>query len=111
MQELLESISYEELVDWMIYFQLEPWGVTAYDMLNAHWMSLYANAHRELSPEEKARAKAAPKRDKPYTLFDFLLYGREEAKEAEAEARDIIRPETRDWFYSVAVPAELIDAN
>ena len=68
--EMLSEISYREFVEWIAYFQLEPFGIVAEDAEWAHWKSIYVNSKRQ-------RGQRAKKLDK------FLLF-KEPQKDASA---------------------------
>lgn len=66
--EMLSKISYREFIEWIAYYQLEPFGILAEDAIAAHWKAIYVNAN-------KPKGKIAKKVDK------FLLF-RDEKKDA-----------------------------
>lgn len=96
---MLREMTVREFAAWRIRFAEQPWGTRAADLMNAHWISLYANAHRDTK-----------KRAEPYRLDEWLLFQPRDEEEAE-KPKDIVRPETRDWFYRVAVPVKPSDGN
>ena len=67
---MLSEISYKEFIEWIAYYQLEPFGILAEDALSAHWKAIYVNSQR-------GKGKRAQKVDK------FLLF-KEEQKDASA---------------------------
>ena len=36
----------EMFYEWLAYYQLEPFGILADDMISAHWKAIYVNSHR-----------------------------------------------------------------
>ena len=58
---MLRSITYEELLEWYNYAQLEPFGEIREDYRNAHVVSTLININRD------------PKRSKPVKMEDCLL--------------------------------------
>ena len=63
MHELIHSISYEELVEWIEFYGLDPFGEQRGDIRNAMLMSLMANINRD-----------PKKRQKPYSLDEFMPF-------------------------------------
>lgn len=66
--EMLSEISNKEFIEWIAYYQLEPFGILAEDALSAHWKAIYVNSHRP-------KGKSAKKVEK------FLLF-QDEKKDA-----------------------------
>lgn len=63
--ELLDSISYPELIRWGKYYEAEPFGEWRADVRSAHIVSTLANINRDTK-----------KRSKPYSIDEFLLFKR-----------------------------------
>jgi hypothetical protein len=85
--ELLDSISYRELVDWSTYYRVEPWGEQRADMRSAQVASTLANINRDrkLRPE-------------PFTLLDFMLF-KPDAPPKPAEDTTKIAPAVVSWLF------------
>lgn len=61
-RELLERVDSRELSEWMIYFEMEPWGTDVEDWRAGMVASTIANVNRD------------PKKQiKPYDPEDFML--------------------------------------
>lgn len=54
-------MSYAEFVDWMAYYELDPFGEERADLRNAMAMALTANVNRD-----------AKKQRKPFSATDFM---------------------------------------
>ena len=67
---MLREMTAQQFDEWIAYYQLEPFGILAEDVLSAHWKAIYVNAHRK-------KGKQAMKVDK------FLLF-KEQKKDASA---------------------------
>lgn len=67
---MLDSIPAQTFIEWIAYYQLEPFGILASDAISAHWKAMYANVNRK-------RGTTAYKPEK------FLLF-RDERKDASA---------------------------
>ena len=65
---MLDEMPAEMLLEWVAYYQLEPFGILAEDQISAHWKAIYVNSHRK----QGARAKK---------VKDMLTF-REEKKDA-----------------------------
>lgn len=61
-EQLGDELSYTELLDWMDYYCVEPFGERRADLRNALLCSLIANANRD--PQKKKQ---------PFDVKDFLL--------------------------------------
>lgn len=66
--EMLSQISYKEFIEWLAYYQIEPFGILAEDAISAHWKAIWVNSHRP-------KGRSAKKVEK------FLLF-RDEVKDA-----------------------------
>ena len=66
--EMLSQISYREFIEWLAYYQLEPFGILAEDAIAAHWKAIWVNSHRP-------KGRSAKKVEK------FLLF-KDEVKDA-----------------------------
>jgi hypothetical protein len=76
--EMLDSMSYEELCDWGLYFQIEPWGEWRDDLRSAQVAAVIANANRD--PKRRPEA---------FQITDFMLFEkREEEYRRELEAHE-----------------------
>lgn len=69
-QEIDEGMSSAEFAQWMMYYQLEPFGAHRDNLHAAIIASLFANAHR-------GKGKPA------FSVDDFMLKDRSEQKKAE----------------------------
>jgi hypothetical protein len=69
-QELARVISYRELMEWMEFYKLEPWGIQTHDLHHASLMALLANQHRD--------PKHHPK---PYVPRDFTLFSKQQLEQ------------------------------
>lgn len=75
--ELLDSISYEELLQWAEFEQRAPFSERAADFRSAQIAAIFANANRD-----------PKKRPQPFEILDFMPFERaeqEKRKEYEAE--------------------------
>lgn len=90
-EELLDAISYEELMQWAHLYQGEPWGQYPENARNAHIISTLANINRDTK-----------KREKPFELKEFMLFRPPEGKPQEPEHGATIAPETAAWFFAMA---------
>lgn len=61
-EQLGDELTYTELLDWLDYYCVEPFGERRADLRNAVLCCLIANANRD--PKKK---------DKPFEVKDFLL--------------------------------------
>ena len=75
---MLREMTEQQFVEWIAYYQIEPFGILAHDAEWAHWKSIYTNAHMK-------KGKQAIKTEK------FLLYG-----EKDKDASDIYDDEDED---------------
>lgn len=71
-EQLMDTISPEELVTQAAFFALEPWGEWREDFRIAQLCALIANVNRD-----------PKKRSQPYTAKDFMMF-----EHAEEEARN-----------------------
>jgi hypothetical protein len=71
---LLQAMSSKQIVEWMAYYDLEPFGEERADFRAAMLASLYANSQRD------------PKKQKPFEMSDFMLFRDREAEEDESDA-------------------------
>ena len=58
---MLREMTAQQLDEWIAFYQLEPFGITAEDAEWAHWKAIYTSAHLK-------KGKRAPKPEK------FLLF-------------------------------------
>lgn len=72
--ELLGRMSSQELTDWMVYAQVEPFGDERADLRAALVASVIANVNRD--PKKKP---------KPFDIADFMLF----RDKAEATREDV----------------------
>lgn len=59
---MLREMSSNQLIEWIAYYQLEPWGMAALDTIIAHFKALFINAQLK-------------KGKKPFKLDKFLTFG------------------------------------
>lgn len=73
---MLREMPEQQFTEWLAYYQLEPFGILAEDMIAAHWKAIYCNTHR-------GHGKQARK------IKDYLIF-REQQKDASElfEAQD-----------------------
>jgi hypothetical protein len=71
-EQLGDELSYAELLDWVDYYRLEPFGERRQDLRNALLCTLIANQNRDLRKQKAA------------TLADFMLTS-EDMQEAVAK--------------------------
>lgn len=79
---------YEELQKWSDYYALEPFGEIRADLRAGAICATFANANRD--PKKRAES---------YVPSDFMPYLKQQADE---EPKDIVAPETKAFFYSMA---------
>ena len=91
-QELLETLDYDELLEWHEYYCLEPFGEIRADLRMANLCALTANINRD-----------SKKRPQPYGLEQFMLFKEEQPKK---EEKEFVSAETVAFFYAVAKPSE-----
>ena len=84
---MLEEIPAQQFTEWLAYYQLEPWGILADDVLSAQWKAIYVNSLRK-------RGKQARK------IKEFLMFG-----EKEKNAADIFEQEEDDGYFP-GIPEE-----
>lgn len=72
--ELLDTLTYRELVDWGVHYKSEPWGDLRADVRSAQIAMILANTNRD-----------PKKRPEPYKLVDFMPFNKSSAEEAPAE--------------------------
>lgn len=72
--ELLDTISYAELVAWGEYYQAEPWGEWRADARSAQISAILANTNRD-----------PKKRPEPYAVKDFMMFSGKEQSEAQSD--------------------------
>ena len=72
---MLREMTSQQFDEWLAFYQLEPFGITAEDAEWAHWKAIYTSAHTK-------KGKRAPKPEK------FLIFG-----EKEKDASDIYEAE------------------
>lgn len=91
--ELLDSISYPELLEWGEFYGVEPFGEWRADVRTAQIAQTIANVNRD------------PKsRPEPYQIADFLLFERKpEPVEPEEYQGAHIAPETLTWLFSMSL--------
>lgn len=41
---MLREMTSNQLIEWIAYYQLEPWGMAALDTIIAHFKALFVNA-------------------------------------------------------------------
>jgi hypothetical protein len=94
--ELLDSISYEELALWGVYYSIEPFGEWRADVRSAQLAALTANINRDRK-----------KRPQPFEIKDFMSFDNVAEKiakaEPEAEGRPKgahIKPELMAWLFA-----------
>lgn len=68
---MLREMTAQQFNEWIAYYQIEPFGILAEDVMQAHWKAIYVNAHRK-------QGKPNMKTDK------FLCF-----KEKRADASDL----------------------
>lgn len=73
--ELLDSITYRELVGWGSYYETEPWGEWRADARSAQIAAILANSNRDVNKHPQA-----------FEIKDFMLFAK--ADEAAAAARN-----------------------
>lgn len=54
MGELKQRMGYSEFVEWLAYYQVEPFGEARQDLRNAMLLSMFANINRD--PKKRANA-------------------------------------------------------
>lgn len=87
--ELLDSISYDELLQWGEYYSVEPFGEWPANVRAAQHASIVANINRD-----------PKKRTEPFTLKDFMLF--EPSRSAPKEDGAKIDPTLVQWLFMKA---------
>lgn len=77
--ELLDSISYPELVRWGKYYALEPFGEWPANMRAAQIVATLANINRD-----------SKKRSRPYEIQEFELFRRKPKRKKERTTEEIL---------------------
>lgn len=97
-EELLESISYEELTEWGHFYNTDPFGEWRADARSAQIVAMLANINRDPNKHPDA-----------YKLSEFMLFDRlmPEVKRDQNEGARIA-PETLTWFFA---NAKRVDTN
>ncbi len=85
----MDTCSYRELMDWADLWQTEPWGEYAENVRNAHIVTTLANINRD-----------PKKRDKPFTIEDFMLF--KPAVKPKTEEGAKVAPETIAWMFAMS---------
>lgn len=97
--ELLDTVSYPELLEWADFYGLEPWGEWRADVRTAQVVQTLANINRD--------SKQHPE---PYALSDFMLFEKREQErqrfatetdEGEDEGAHI-GAETIQWLFAMS---------
>lgn len=44
---MMREMTSEQFDEWIAYYQLEPFGILAEDVISAHWKAIYCNTHRK----------------------------------------------------------------
>ena len=73
--ELLDSISYSELISWGAYYRVEPWGEWRADVRSAQIATILANVNRDQK-----------KKPEPYTIKDMMLFGTKDEEQQQQVA-------------------------
>lgn len=74
---MLREMTAKQFDEWIAYYQLEPFGILAEDMMMAHWKQIYANAHRKHGTTAYKTEKFLCFRDQPKDASE-LFEGEEE---------------------------------
>ena len=59
---MLREMPAQQFDEWIAFYQLEPWGILAQDVISAHFKALYVNNNRKHGKS-------------PYKIDKFLCYG------------------------------------
>lgn len=100
--ELLDSVSYPELMEWVEFLQVDPDPEWRADARSAQICTILANVNRDTK-----------QRPQPYGMQDFMLFDKlAEAKKAQAPAEEAaapakaggakIAPETVSWLFAMS---------
>ncbi len=65
---MLREMTSQQFLEWIAYYQIEPWGTLTEDLEWAHWKALYVNGHLK-------------KGKRPYKTEKFKLFA-EKSKDA-----------------------------
>jgi hypothetical protein len=91
-RELLRSISHAELMEWVEYCRVEPFGDWRADVRNAQLASVIANVNRDRK-----------KRSEPYSIKDFMLkFESAGGQKKQGGAEGVISPATVAWLFASA---------
>ena len=85
-EELLSRISSRELTEWMVYYQLEPWGGERADVGAAIVASTIAEIHR--NPKKRAR---------PYKASDFMPRFERPKQQSVSDMRSMLESWVGRW--------------
>ena len=66
---MLREMSSDQLMEWIAYFQLEPWGMASLDWMIAHFKALFVNSNLK-------------KGKHPYKPERFLTFGEKKGSAA-----------------------------
>ena len=69
---MLREMSAKQFDEWMAYYQLEPFGILAEDLIAAHWKAIYCNSNRKSGKQAAKTEKFLVFRDEKETA-DTLL--------------------------------------
>lgn len=58
---MLSQMPESQFIEWLAYYQIEPFGILAEDLISAHGKALYANSN--------LRRGKTPKKTKDYMVF------------------------------------------
>lgn len=95
--QMLRSMTLREFAMWRVEYAARPWGERRADMRSAQICALLAEIHRDRD-----------KHPEPYTLADFMLFKDEPDED---EDRDIVSPQTVNWFRAMATAKETQSGN
>lgn len=76
-KELLSRVGSKELSEWIAYYRLDPFGQERADMRAAVVASIIANVNRD-------------KKQKPYTMMDFMLNFEPPKQMSTKEIREVL---------------------
>lgn len=76
---MLREMSSDQFLEWIAFYQLEPWGMASLDWMLAHFKALYVNSQLK-------------KGKKPYKVEKFLTMG-----ETKKSGNPAPMDEDEDW--------------
>lgn len=69
---MLREMTEQQFIEWLAFYQLEPFGIEAQDNLWAHWESIYVNGHRGKGKQKTKMEKFLIFGDRPKDASEYF---------------------------------------